>query len=54
MKAATKAIEQKMQLDTILYTDFSKALEKLDHSILNYKFRNVRFSRRLVNFFQSY
>lgn len=48
-----KTIEQHNQLD-VLYTDFSKAFDKVDHNILLYKLNKFGISNSLLEFFRSY
>lgn len=53
LNTAFNAINDKQQLD-VVYTDFSKAFDKLDHNILNLKLRTMGFHNTLLSFFASY
>lgn len=48
-----EALDQKGQVD-VIYTDFSKAFDRLDHGILLNKLQNFGFSDSLINLFISY
>lgn len=52
-QTAIIALDNHSQTDTI-YTDFSKAFDRLDHSILLSKLNNFGFDNNLLIFFQSY
>lgn len=47
------ALDSNTQVD-VVYTDFSKAFDRIDHNILLDKLRSLGFSVSLVNLFQSY
>lgn len=38
----------------VVYTDFAKAFDRLDHSVLPFKFDSFGFSNELIQFFTSY
>lgn len=46
-------LDNKCQVD-VIYTDFSKAFDKVDHDLLCEKLLNIGFSNQLVSFFLSY
>lgn len=48
-----QALDNRLQVD-VLYTDFSKAFDKVDHSIFLKKIDAMGFSDNLVAFFSSY
>lgn len=47
------AIDEHAQVD-VVYTDFSKAFDKLDHKILVHKFNTFGFDTKLCNFLENY
>lgn len=47
------SIDNRLQCD-VVYTDFSKAFDRLDHGILLAKLDKIGFSPELVSFFKSY
>lgn len=49
----SEAIDDGLQTD-IIYTDFSKAFDRLDHNILLQKLLNFGLSKGLIQFFTSY
>lgn len=49
----SEAIDQRKQTD-VIYTDFSKAFDRLDHNILLNKLSDIGFSSSLLSFFHSY
>lgn len=49
----TRAIEDKAQLD-VIYTDFRKAFDLVEFSVLLRKFKMYGFTNTLINFFHSY
>lgn len=49
----TESIDENCQTD-VIYTDFSKAFDKLDHILLLNKMSTFGFSRCLIGFFNSY
>ena len=49
----SEAIDQRSQVD-VIYTDFSKAFDKIDHNILLRKLESYGFSDALINLFKSY
>lgn len=51
--SAIKRIEKGSQIDTI-YTDFSKAFDRISHSILLYKLERYGFSTNIINWIGSY
>lgn len=52
-QSISEAIDQRNQMD-VIYTDFSKAFDTLDHAILLKKMSGFGFSHSLLVFFQSY
>ena len=53
LQYAHHTIGDKQQLD-VVYTDFSKAFDKMDHGILCRKMHLIGFHPKLIQFFQSY
>lgn len=53
LEKAYKAIKSKRQLD-VIYTDFSKAFDRLDHGVVAAKLLSHGFHKNLVTFFISY
>ena len=49
----SEALDQKGQVD-VIYTDFSKAFDKLDHNILLYKLQHFSVSSDFLNLITSY
>src|SRR5437588_8554525 len=49
----SESIDMQIQTD-VVYTDFSKAFDSLNHDILRKKLRNFGFSDNLILFFKSY
>lgn len=49
----SNVLDNNSQVD-VIYTDFSKAFDKVDHDLLCEKLLNIGFSGHLVLFFQSY
>jgi hypothetical protein len=47
------ALDKNTQVD-VIYTDFSKAFDRIDHNILLNKLRHFGFSDSLLNLFESY
>jgi hypothetical protein len=47
------ALDKNTQVD-VIYTDFSKAFDRIDHNILLNKLRHFEFSDSLLNLFESY
>lgn len=50
---ANKSFEERSQVD-ILYTDFSKAFDKIDHSILIRKLMSLNFNPTIIRWIASY
>lgn len=50
---ASTALDQNCQID-VIFTDYTKAFDRVDHSLLLYKMHKLGFSAELVNFFHSY
>lgn len=48
-----EAIDANEQVD-VIYTDFSKAFDKIDHSVTLHKLKQIGFSNNLLAFFKSY
>ena len=53
LQKAHGAVSKKLQLD-IIYTDFSKAFDKLDHGLVAKKMSTMGFHGNLIKFFMSY
>ena len=53
LQKAYETINKKIQLD-VIYTDFSKAFDKLDHGLVAKKMIIMGFHENLINFFMSY
>ena len=49
----SEAIDGNSQVD-VIYTDYTKAFDRLDHGILCSKLQKFGFSRNLLPFFKSY
>lgn len=49
----SSALDNHLQVDTI-YTDFSKAFDRVDHHLLLLKLENLGFDEKLISFFRSY
>jgi hypothetical protein len=50
---SAECIDERKQVD-VIYTDFSKAFDRLDHNILLSKLHSFGFSASLLTFFKSY
>lgn len=46
-------LDNSSQVD-VIYTDFSRAFDRLNHNLLFNKFHRFRFSKQLINLFKSY
>lgn len=53
MEDLTEALDNNWQLD-VVYTDFAKAFDRVNHTLLLYKLANLDFSRSAVKLFESY
>jgi len=52
-KAVNKSLDNNIQID-VIYTDFEKAFDKVNHDILINKLMKFGFSNNLTCFFRSY